>query len=71
MHDRHDGAGHEGEKQLAVEARSHLAQQRAAARPGVCDVQRVEQRRAAEQQQVEHAGQHDELGEIDQVAERR
>ncbi len=67
--DRHDRRRDEGDEQLAVEARSDLAQQRAAAR-GRVRRERAEQRDAGEQNQVEHAGQKHQLAEVDQVAER-
>ena len=68
--DGDDGPGHEGEEQLPVEARPNLAQQRAAA-GGRPRCQRVEQRRAAEEHDVEDAGQRHELGEVHEMTEPR
>ncbi len=67
---RNDRHHDEREEQFAVEARAHFAKQgtsRRRARRG----QRVEDRRGRQEQDVQHPGQHDELGEIHETPELR
>ena len=66
--DRHDRARPERQEQLAVEAGSHFAQQRAAAR-GRPHAEDAEQRQRGEQRDVQHHRQHHQLRQVDQMAD--
>jgi hypothetical protein len=59
----------EGGGELAVEARSHFAQQRPAAQP--TRRQRADDGGSAQQQHVEQTGEHHQLGEIQEMSEGR
>ena len=66
--DRHHRGRDEGQEQLAVEARAHFAQQRPAR--GRSAGRQIEREHHQEDEQARGTGQHDDLGEVDEVTER-
>src|SRR5439155_5596280 len=65
---RRYGRHHERDEELAIEARSHLAEQRAAARRGLRR-EPAEERGANGQHHVQNARQGNELADVDEVSE--